>query len=67
MEDPQGAVVAAKFCKACSNFDIKDNAKLRSLIATLEFAAQALAHSEIVRYISNLFPHKKHAFTAIPG
>lgn len=58
MEDPQGAVVAARFSKVCSNFDIKDKAKLRSLIGTLEFAAQAFAHSEIVRYTSKNFPYK---------
>jgi predicted membrane protein len=58
MEDPQGAVVAARFSKACSNFDIKDKAKLRSLIAILEFSAQTLAYSDIVRYSAKPFPHK---------
>ena len=62
MEDPQGAVVAAQFSEACSNFDIKDKVKLRSLIATLEFAAQTLAHSEVVRYSLKLFSYKRTCF-----
>lgn len=58
MDDLQGAVVAAKFSKVCNNFDIKDKGKIRSLIAILEFSAQTLAYSDLVRYTSKLFPHK---------
>jgi predicted membrane protein len=54
MEYPQGAVVAAQFRKACSNFNIKDKTKLRSLIVILEFAAQTLAQSDAARYALKL-------------
>jgi len=55
MEYTQGAVVTAQFRKACSNFDIKDKIKLRSLLVILEYAAQTLAQSDDARYLLKNF------------
>ncbi|KAF8967697.1 spinocerebellar ataxia type 10 protein domain-containing protein [Flammula alnicola] len=49
MDYTQGSAVAAQFRQACTDFDIKDKRRIRSIIGTLDLTAQYLARSDIIR------------------
>jgi len=52
MNQTLGSTVAAQFRKACTDLDMKDAVKIRTLITVLELSAQTLGQSQVIRCVA---------------